>query len=69
VGIAIFEKKEEMPIDATVATAYAGVTQSQRPGNIGGGGFIVFMKSDWRGDYNLILREKAPSACKFPPCF
>lgn len=60
VGVSIL-KKGGNAIDAAVATALSlGVTHPEA-GNIGGGGFIVFMKAD--GDVTTFdFREKAPLA-------
>jgi gamma-glutamyltranspeptidase/glutathione hydrolase len=60
VGVAIL-KKGGNAIDATVATAFALAVTHPEAGNIGGGGFIVLMKSD--GDVTTFdFREKAPLA-------
>ena len=60
VGIDIL-KKGGNAIDATVATAFSLAVTHPAAGNIGGGGFIVFMKSD--GDVTTFdFREKAPLA-------
>jgi gamma-glutamyltranspeptidase/glutathione hydrolase len=60
VGIAIL-KKGGNAIDATVATALSLAVTHPEAGNIGGGGFIVFMKSDGEAT-TFDFREKAPSA-------
>ena len=60
VGVAIL-KKGGNAIDATVATAFALAVTHPEAGNIGGGGFIVLMKSD--GVVTTFdFREKAPLA-------
>jgi gamma-glutamyltranspeptidase/glutathione hydrolase len=60
VGVAIL-KKGGNAIDATVATAFALAVTHPEAGNIGGGGFIVLMKSD--GEVTTFdFREKAPLA-------
>jgi len=60
VGVAIM-KKGGNAIDATVATAFALAVTHPEAGNIGGGGFIVLMKSD--GVVTTFdFREKAPLA-------
>jgi gamma-glutamyltranspeptidase/glutathione hydrolase len=60
VGVEIL-KKGGNAIDATVATAFALAVTHPEAGNIGGGGFIVFMKSD--SDVTTFdFREKAPLA-------
>lgn len=60
VGISIL-KKGGNAIDATVATALSLAVTHPEAGNIGGGGFIVFMKSD--GEVTTFdFREKAPLA-------
>jgi len=48
-------------IDAAVATAFSLAVTLPSAGNIGGGGFIVFMKSDG-GVTTFDFREKAPLA-------
>lgn len=54
-------KKGGNAIDAAVATAFSLAVTHPAAGNIGGGGFIVFMKSD--GDVTTFdFREKAPLA-------
>ena len=54
-------KKGGNAIDAAVATAFSLAVTHPRAGNIGGGGFMVFMKED--GDVTTIdFREKAPLA-------
>ncbi|MDG1276150.1 MAG: gamma-glutamyltransferase [Algoriphagus sp.] len=60
VGVAIM-KKGGNAIDATVATAFALAVTHPEAGNIGGGGFIVLMKSDG-GVTTFDFREKAPLA-------
>jgi len=58
VGIDIL-KKGGNAIDASIATAFALAVTHPEAGNIGGGGFIVLMKSD--GDVTTFdFREKAP---------
>lgn len=58
VGIDIL-KKGGNAIDASIATAFALAVTHPEAGNIGGGGFIVLMKSD--GEVTTIdFREKAP---------
>lgn len=58
VGIAIL-KKGGNAIDASIATAFALAVTHPEAGNIGGGGFIVLMKSD--GEVTTFdFREKAP---------
>lgn len=58
VGVDIM-KKGGNAIDAAAATAFALQVTHPTAGNIGGGGFIVFMKSD--GDVTTFdFREKAP---------
>jgi len=60
VGVDIL-KKGGNAIDATVATALALAVTHPEAGNIGGGGFIVLMKSD--GEVTTFdFREKAPLA-------
>ncbi|UZD21387.1 gamma-glutamyltransferase [Algoriphagus halophytocola] len=60
VGVDIL-KKGGNAIDAAVATAFALEVTHPEAGNIGGGGFIVFMKSD--GNVTTFdFREKAPLA-------
>jgi gamma-glutamyltranspeptidase/glutathione hydrolase len=60
VGISIL-KKGGNAIDAAVATAFSLAVTHPEAGNIGGGGFIVLMKSD--GDVTTFdFREKAPLA-------
>ena len=60
VGISIL-KKGGNAIDAAVATALSLAVTHPEAGNIGGGGFIVFMKAD--GDVTTFdFREKAPLA-------
>lgn len=60
VGVDIL-KKGGNAIDAAVATAFSLAVTHPAAGNIGGGGFIVFMKSD--GDVTTFdFREKAPLA-------
>jgi gamma-glutamyltranspeptidase/glutathione hydrolase len=60
IGVEIL-KKGGNAIDATVATAFALAVTHPEAGNIGGGGFIVLMKSD--GDVTTFdFREKAPLA-------
>ncbi|MCL6259386.1 gamma-glutamyltransferase [Aquiflexum sp. TKW24L] len=58
VGIDIL-KKGGNAIDASIATAFALAVTHPEAGNIGGGGFIVFM--DTKGEVTTIdFREKAP---------
>lgn len=52
-------KKGGNAIDATVATAFALAVTHPQAGNIGGGGFLVFMKSDGNAT-TIDFREKAP---------
>ncbi len=60
VGIDIL-KKGGNAIDAAVATAFSLAVTHPAAGNIGGGGFIVYMKSN--GDVTTFdFREKAPLA-------
>lgn len=60
VGISIL-KKGGNAIDAAVATALSLAVTHPEAGNIGGGGFIVFMKAD--GEVTTFdFREKAPLA-------
>jgi len=60
VGVDIL-KKGGNAIDAAIATAFALEVTHPEAGNIGGGGFIVFLKSD--GDVTTFdFREKAPLA-------
>lgn len=60
VGISIL-KKGGNAIDAAVATALSLAVTHPEAGNIGGGGFIVLMKSDG-GVTTFDFREKAPLA-------
>jgi gamma-glutamyltranspeptidase/glutathione hydrolase len=54
-------KKGGNAVDAAVATAFSLAVTHPRAGNIGGGGFMVFMNSD--GEVTTIdFREKAPLA-------
>lgn len=56
-------KKGGNAMDAAIATAFSLAVTHPAAGNIGGGGFIVYMKSD--GDATTIdFREKAPLASK-----
>lgn len=60
VGVDIL-KKGGNAIDAAIATAFALEVTHPEAGNIGGGGFMVFLKSD--GDVTTFdFREKAPLA-------
>ena len=60
VGVAIL-KKGGNAIDASIATAFALAVTHPEAGNIGGGGFLVFMKAS--GEATTIdFREKAPLA-------
>lgn len=60
VGVEIM-KKGGNAIDASIATAFALAVTHPQAGNIGGGGFMVFMDSD--SDVTTIdFREKAPLA-------
>lgn len=60
VGVEIL-KKGGNAIDASIATAFALAVTHPEAGNIGGGGFIVFMKPD--GEVTTFdFREKAPLA-------
>lgn len=60
VGVEIL-KKGGNAIDATVATAFALAVVHPTAGNIGGGGFIVFMQADGNAT-TFDFREKAPLA-------
>jgi gamma-glutamyltranspeptidase/glutathione hydrolase len=60
VGLTIL-KKGGNAIDASIATAFALAVTHPEAGNIGGGGFLVFMNA--RGEATTIdFREKAPLA-------
>src|SRR5688500_9818655 len=60
VGVDVL-KKGGNAIDASIATAFALAVTHPEAGNIGGGGFLVFMNSD--GEATTIdFREKAPLA-------
>lgn len=60
VGVEIM-KKGGNAIDASIATAFALAVTHPQAGNIGGGGFMVFMNSE--SDVTTIdFREKAPRA-------
>ncbi|MDI1324015.1 MAG: gamma-glutamyltransferase [Algoriphagus sp.] len=60
VGVAIL-KKGGNAIDASIATAFALAVTHPEAGNIGGGGFLVFMKES--GEVTTFdFREKAPLA-------
>jgi gamma-glutamyltranspeptidase/glutathione hydrolase len=60
VGIEVL-KKGGNAIDASIATAFALAVTHPEAGNIGGGGFLVFMNS--AGEATTIdFREKAPLA-------
>lgn len=52
-------KKGGNAIDASIATAFALAVTHPQAGNIGGGGFLVFMKSDGNAT-TIDFREKAP---------
>lgn len=58
IGIDIL-KKGGNAIDATVATAFALAVTHPAAGNIGGGGFLVFMNSEGKVS-TIDFREKAP---------
>ncbi len=60
VGVAIL-KKGGNAIDAAVATAFSLAVTHPSAGNIGGGGFIVFMNSEGKTT-TIDFREKAPLA-------
>ncbi|MGC6430064.1 MAG: gamma-glutamyltransferase [Jejuia sp.] len=61
-GVAIL-KKGGNAIDAAVATAFSLAVTHPSAGNIGGGGFLVYMNSE--GEATTIdFREKAPFAAK-----
>ena len=60
VGVEIL-KKGGNAIDATIATAFALAVTHPQAGNLGGGGFLVFLNSD--GEATTIdFRETAPLA-------
>ena len=46
-------------IDATIATAFALAVVFPQAGNIGGGGFLVFMNADGEST-SIDFREKSP---------
>jgi gamma-glutamyltranspeptidase/glutathione hydrolase len=60
VGVSIL-KKGGNAIDAAVATAFSLAVTHPSAGNIGGGGFIVFMNSEGKTT-TIDFREKAPLA-------
>lgn len=60
VGVEVLEKGGNV-IDATVATAFALAVVHPTAGNIGGGGFIVYMNSQGEAT-TFDFREKAPMA-------
>lgn len=60
VGVAIL-KKGGNAIDAAIATAFSLAVTHPSAGNIGGGGFIVFMNSEGKTT-TIDFREKAPLA-------
>ena len=59
-GIAIL-KKGGNAVDAAIATAFSLAVTLPSAGNIGGGGFIVFMNTDGKVT-TIDFREKAPLA-------
>lgn len=62
VGTAVLEKGGNA-VDASIATAFALAVTHPQAGNIGGGGFLVFM--DKQGEVTTIdFREKAPLAAQ-----
>ena len=60
IGVAIL-KKGGNAIDAAIATAFSLAVTHPSAGNIGGGGFIVFMNSEGKTT-TIDFREKAPLA-------
>ncbi len=60
-------KKGESPIDVAVATAFALPVTHPQAGNIGGGGFLVFMDSTGSST-TIDFKEKHPYV-RAPACF
>ncbi|MCH2224847.1 MAG: gamma-glutamyltransferase [Crocinitomicaceae bacterium] len=58
IGVSIL-KKGGNAIDASIATAFALAVTHPQAGNIGGGGFLVFMDSEGKST-TIDFREKAP---------